>query len=173
VLKRVLQRFAGRIRMSVSATTRSKRAGEVDGEDYHFLSRDQFQSHREADDFLECVEVFGPGHWYGTLRGEVDPSLAAGVWVILEIDVQGADRILQQYPDVLTIFLRPESEAELERRLRARGTESEDAIRRRLEAARRELAMAGHYNYQVVNDSIDRAVDEIAEILIERGLTSV
>ena len=170
VLKRLLTRHADQLRLSISATTRPPRPGESDGVDYYFLSKEEFARRREAGEFLECCEVFGRGHWYGTLLDEVRPSRGDGKWVILDIDVDGADKVRRQIPDVLTIFLRPGSEEELERRLRGRGTESQEAIARRLEVARRELAHAADYQYQVVNDVVDRAVDEISEILIKQDI---
>jgi guanylate kinase len=150
---------------SVSATTRPPRSGEIDGVDYHFLSPDEFARRRLAGEFLECCQVFQRADWYGTLADEVRPSLAVGKWVVLEIDVQGAMAVLEHYPEALTIFVRPESLAELERRLRDRKTDSEDAIQRRLEVARHELHSAGSYRFQVVNDDIERAVDELCRIL--------
>jgi guanylate kinase len=150
---------------SVSATTRPPRRGEHDGVDYHFLSPAEFERKRQAGEFLECFEVFGRGYWYGTLKSEVAPRLAEGKWVVLEIDVQGTLAVLEQYPDATTIFVQPESLEELERRLRGRKTESEEAIQRRLEVARRELAYADRYQYRIINRSIDRAVDEIEKIL--------
>ena len=93
------------------------------------------------------------------------PSLAAGKWVVLEIDVQGTLAVLEQYPDALTIFVQPGSLDELERRLRGRGTESEESIQRRLEVARRELASADRYQHQVINDDVDQAVQEICDII--------
>ena len=171
VLERVLARLGDLVRLSVSATTRPPRPGEVDGRDYHFLSTDEFDRRREAGDFLECMEVYGRGHWYGTLLEEVRPSLDSGKWVILEIDVDGARQALGHFPQALTIFIHPGSEAELERRLRGRGTESEEAIRRRLEVARRELERASEYEHRVTNNSVDEAVDEICRILTERGLS--
>ncbi|HUY34146.1 MAG TPA: guanylate kinase [Pirellulales bacterium] len=150
---------------SISATTRPPRRGEVDGVDYFFLSRDAFERRRQQGEFLECCEVYQRGDWYGTLRAEVTPSLAAGHWVVLEIDVQGTMAVLEQHPDALTIFVRPVSMAELERRLRDRGTESEAEIQRRLEVARREMESADRYQFQVVNDDIERAVDELCHIL--------
>ncbi len=150
---------------SVSATTRPPRRGEQDGVDYHFLSAEQFERKRLAGEFLESFEVFGRGYWYGTLKSEVAPRLAEGKWVVLEIDVQGTLAVLEQYPDATTIFVQPESVEELERRLRGRGTESEEAIQRRLEVARRELAYADRYQYRIINRSVDRAVDEIEKIL--------
>lgn len=171
VLRRLLERHPDRLRLSVSATTRAPRPGEIDGVDYHFLTAEEFARRREAGDFLECCEVFGRGHWYGTPLDEVRPRRGNEKWVVLDIDVDGADKVRSRVPDVLTIFLRPSSPAELERRLRSRGTESEEAIARRLEVARRELARADTYRYQVVNDVVDRAVCEISSILAERNIT--
>jgi guanylate kinase len=150
---------------SVSATTRAPRPGEVDGIDYHFLTKDEFARRRERGDFLECFEVYQRGDWYGTLKSEVAPRLAAGKWVVLEIDVQGTLAVLDQYPDAVTIFVRPSSLAELERRLRDRGTESEAALERRLEVARRELASVDRYRYQVVNDDVELALKQLRDIL--------
>jgi guanylate kinase len=170
VLRRLLARHADGLRLSVSATTRPPRPGETGGVDYHFLSDAEFARRRQAGEFLECCEVFGRGHWYGTLLSEVTPSRGDQKWVVLDIDVDGAEKVRSRFPDVLTIFLRPSSDAELERRLRARGTESQEAIARRLEVARRELARAGTYKFQVVNDTVDRAVDEISQILAKQGI---
>ena len=169
VLKRVFERASVPLAASVSATTRSPRPGEIDGDDYYFLSPEEFARRRAAGEFLECCEVYQKGTWYGTLKGEVAPKLAAGLWVVLEIDVQGARAVLEHYPDALTFFVRPESLAELERRLRARGTESESVIERRLEAARRELASAASYRWQIVNRNVNEAVDEICRILTASG----
>ena len=151
-----MARFPDRLRLSISATTRPPRPGEVDGVDYYFLTPEEFTRRRQGGEFLECCEVFGRGHWYGTLLSEVRPSPSDQKWVILDIDVDGAEKVLSQFPDVPTIFLRPSSDAELERRLRARGTESEEAIQRRLEVARRELARAEQYRFQVVNEPSNR-----------------
>ena len=150
---------------SVSATTRPPRPGEVDGLDYHFLSAEAFASRRQRGEFLECFEVFTQGHWYGTLRSTVATGLNAGNWVVLEIDVQGALAVMERFAEAVTIFLRPSSREELERRLRGRGTETEQSIRRRLAQADRELALAGRYRYQVVNDRLDQAVQEMCGIL--------
>src|SRR5262249_42977120 len=138
--------------------------------DYFFLGPEEFARRRQSGEFLECCEVFGRGHWYGTLKSEVRPSPNGQMWVILDIDVDGAEKVRNQLPNVLTIFLRPSSEAELDRRLRARGTESEEAIQRRLEVARRELARASQYQFQVVNDTVERAVDQISKILANLGI---
>lgn len=170
VVRQVLEHF-GRLRLSVSATTRPPRGSEQDGVDYHFLSDAEFARRIAGGEFLECVEVFGRGHWYGTLWSEVRGSLSRGKWVILEIDVDGAREVLRQYPEAVTIFIRPDSMDELERRLRSRGTEKEDAIQRRLAVARHELQQADHYEYQVVNVTVPQTVEEICDILRTRGLT--
>lgn len=159
----------GPLRYSVSATTRAPRPGETDGVDYHFLSPADFAARREAGDFLECFEVYEGGHWYGTLRSEVAPSLAAGKWVVLEIDVQGTLAVLEQYPDAVTIFVEPGSLAELEQRLRDRGTEAEASIQHRLAGARRELSFADRYAHRVINDDVDAAVQRICDILLPSG----
>jgi guanylate kinase len=164
VLKEVLARCP-RLVPSVSATTRAPRPGEVNGVDYYFLSAKEFAARRQRGEFLECFEVFGRGHWYGTLLSEVAPRLAAGKWVVLEIDVDGTMAVLERYPDAVTIFVRPDSIEDLERRLRHRGTESEAAIQRRLESARRELGFVDRYQSVVINQSVDRAVKDILQIL--------
>ena len=173
VLKGLLARFAGQLRLSVSATTRPPRPGEVDGEDYHFLTPENFEKRRQKGDFLECCEVFGGGHWYGTLLGEVKPCLEAGKWVVLEIDVEGTEKVLEHFPDAETIFVRPESNEELERRLRGRETDSPEAIERRLKVARGELAKADTYRHQVVNDTVENAVNQISDILTRNEEFSV
>ena len=165
-----MERYPDQLRLSVSATTRSPRPGEVDGVDYHFLAPAEFERQRQAGEFLESCEVFGRGHWYGTLWDEVRPSRGDEKAVILDIDVDGAEKVRRQIPHLPSIFLRPSSEAELERRLRARGTETAAAIQRRLEVARRELARANHYQFQVVNDTVEQAVNEISEILTKQGI---
>ncbi|MEM9353934.1 MAG: guanylate kinase, partial [Planctomycetota bacterium] len=131
---------------------------------------DEFQRRRAAEEFLESFEVFGRGHWYGTLWSEVTPSLEAGVWVLLEVDVDGAQEVLSKFPQAVSIFLRPESLAELERRLRTRGTEDEDAVRRRLAVAEKELQLADRYRHQVINHTVPQAVEEICGILNSEGL---
>jgi len=150
---------------SVSATTRPPRPGEIDGVDYHFITKEEFEERKKRGEFLECFEIFGQGHWYGTLWAEAASGLQAGKWVVLEIDVQGALEVMRRFPDALTIFLRPGTRGEIERRLRGRGTESEDSIRRRLAEADRELALADRYRYQVLNDDLDQAVRDICRIL--------
>jgi guanylate kinase len=155
---------------SVSATTRPPRAGEKDGVDYHFLSAGEFEKRRAAGEFLECCRVYGRQHWYGTLVAEVAPRLAAGAWVVLEIDVEGTLSILERYPEAVTIFVEPTRPDQLEERLTGRGTESPEAMARRLEVARRELLEAYRYQHRVVNENLETAVDSIKRILADAGL---
>jgi guanylate kinase len=169
VLDRLFERVPVPLVRSVSATTRGPRRGEIDGVDYHFLTPEEFDRRRRNGEFLECFEVFGSGRWYGTLLEEVTPALDAGKWVVLEIDVKGALAVLEQFPEAITIFIGPGSLEELERRLRGRGTESEESIQRRLQQARDELAVADRYRHYVVNDDLDRAAEEIRNILIQAG----
>lgn len=155
--------------LSVSATTRPPRQGEEHGKDYFFLPADEFDRRRRAGEFLECKEVFGRGDWYGTLQSQVAAGLEAGKWVILEIDVDGMRSVLERYPETITIFIHCGGIDELERRLRTRATDSEDAIRRRLEVARHELAYQSHYRHQILNDDVDQSVRQICEILLQLG----
>ena len=153
------------LELSVSATTRQPRPGEVDGKDYHFLTREQFLARRENQEFLEWKEVFGRGDYYGTLRSTVTAGINAGKWVVLEIDVEGAMTVVDSFQDAITIFLHPGSMAELERRLRERGTDSEDAIARRLEVARHEMTFKERYKFDVQNDTVDQAVADVCSVL--------
>jgi guanylate kinase len=165
VLKRAFAESGLPLTWSVSATTRPPRPGEVDGQDYHYLSPEEFERRRQAGEFLECFEVYGRGHWYGTLDSEVAPRLQRGDWVVLEIDVDGTMAVVQRYPQAVTIFVRPSSVEELDRRLTARGTETREAIERRLEVARREMKSIDRYRHVVVNDDVDQAVAQLCEIL--------
>ena len=169
VVKQLLATCTLPLEPRVSATTRAPRPGEREGQDYHFLSREEFARRKAQGEFLECKEVFGRGDWYGTLGSVVTAGLEAGKWVLLEIDVEGAMSVLAQRPDVITIFLHPGGTEELERRLRARGTESEESIRRRLEVAGRELTFKSRYRHEVINRTVPEAVREICEILQSYG----
>lgn len=153
--------------LSVSATTRPPRAGEENGKNYIFLSNDEFQKRRLSGEFLESKEVFGRGYWYGTLRNVVSTGLSEGKWVILEIDVQGALAVLQDNPEAITIFVHPGSMAELEKRLRNRGTESQESIQRRLDVAAEELALRHHYTHEVINDDINSTVQQLCKLLMQ------
>jgi guanylate kinase len=150
----------------VSATSRPPRPGEVDGVDYHFVGRDEFERLRDAGGFLEWFEVYG--QLKGTPRAPVERALAEGRDVLLEIDVQGALAVREQFPDALLVFLRAPDPAEQEARLRARDTDDPDQLARRLETARAEEALAGRFDAVVVNDAVDRAVEEVTAILSAR-----
>jgi guanylate kinase len=168
IVNRLVERAPVRLVKAISVTTRAPRAGETEGQDYYFLTPAEFERRRLAGEFLEYAEVFGSGYWYGTLKRELERAARAGAWALLEIDVQGARRVVEEYPDAVTIFLSASSAREYEERLRRRGTESDETIRRRMKIAREELASAGFYHHQVINDDLESAVREIAEILISR-----
>jgi guanylate kinase len=163
LIRRALDEFGSKLRHSVSATTREKRPGEVDGTDYHFWSRSQFEEGIAAGAFLEFATVHGKDY-YGTPRSEVEPFRERGIGVILDVDVQGADQLRRVYPDAFTVFVETPT-GEYERRLRTRGTESEEAIVRRLETARRELARADEFDRRLMNDHLDRAAAELCAVI--------
>ncbi len=171
LLRRLLTDFSSLI-PSISATTRPPRTGEKPGVDYHFLSPEEFETAKKAARFIECCQVYGREYWYGTLEDEVTPRLTHGKWVILEIDVEGTLSILERYPQAVTIFVEPSDPAHLEERLRGRGTESPEAIQRRLEVAHRELRQSGHYRHRVVNDLVEDALANIKTILTEAGFSN-
>ncbi|MCH8828940.1 MAG: guanylate kinase [Planctomycetes bacterium] len=169
IVNRLIEDPSLRLMKAVSATTRPARTLETDGEDYHFLSPAEFEQKRQQGEFLECAEVHGAGHWYGTLRSELKRACEKKFRVFLEIDVQGALNVMKEYPDAVTIFLTTPSQEEYERRLRGRGTETEETIRKRLQTADSELILARQYQHLVVNDDLGRAVGEITVILSNRG----
>lgn len=162
IISRVKERRSD-IRFSVSATTREPRAGEIDGVDYYFKSQEEFWEMIKADAFLEHAEYVS--NYYGTPTAPVDSNIAAGYTVILDIEVQGAAQVMDKRPDAVSIFLCPPSMEELERRLRGRGTDSEEKIRDRLMAAHREYAQAHKYSYIIINDDADTAVRELDAII--------
>lgn len=148
---------------SVSMTTRKPRAGEKSGEDYWFVSREEFEKTMREDGFLEWADVFG--EYYGTPRRFVEKELGRGHDVLMVIDVQGAMTVKQKRPDATLIFVEPPSMAELERRLRSRNTDSEESIQKRLKVARDEMARKGDYEYRVMNDNLATAVAETSGII--------
>jgi len=162
LVDRLIARVPG-LWVSVSATTRQPRPGEVDGEDYYFISSEEFTARVMAGEFLEWAEVHG--NRYGTLRSSVERRVAEGLDVILEIDPQGALQVHELMPEAVLIFIIAPSMAELERRIRGRGAESDDQIRTRLATAVRELNLVGEYDYVVENDDVARATDELAGII--------
>ena len=149
--------------VSVSATTRKPREGEVDGVHYFFLSREQFDDLVEHDGFLEWATY--SGNSYGTLRAAVEQHMQSGEQVILEIEVQGAEQVKSKIPEAHLVFIEPPSLEVLEQRLRGRGTESEEDVQKRLSAAQMELSRKNEYDYVLVNDDLARAADELVEFV--------
>ncbi|MFT4979173.1 MAG: guanylate kinase [Myxococcota bacterium] len=155
---------------SVSCTTRQPRVGEVDGRDYNFVTREQFDTMKEGDDFLEWAEVYGNG--YGTPRGPVEAALAEGRSILLEIDAQGAEQVRAAMPEAITLFVLPPSIAALEARLRGRASDSEQIIQRRLRDARLQLRCCDRFEYLVVNDDLQSAHAQFQAILVAELLRS-
>jgi len=169
IIERLLAEETRPLHLSVSATTRSPRAGERDGAQYHFWTRERFDREVRAGSFLEWAHVFGNG--YGTLKADVIPYRERGVGVLLDVDVNGRRQVKRECPDAVSIFIRTSSLDVLERRLRERGTETEESIQRRLQGARAELAEEASYDHQIVNDQLDHAVAQLRAIvspLLER-----
>ena len=162
VVRRLLEQDPG-VRLSVSATTRAPRPGETDGKEYHFLSGERFAEMVRTGEMLESAEYCG--NFYGTPLGPILDWTSRGCDVVLEIEVQGGAQVKEKHPDAVGIFLLPPSLSELERRLRARGTEPEEKIRGRLAEARREIREAHRYDYIVVNDDVDSAAGEVRGIM--------
>ena len=151
---------------SVSATTRAPRPGEADGREYHYLSAQEFRRRVAAGEFLEWVEY--SGYLYGTLRAEVEAKLERGDDVVLEIELRGARSVREALPQAVAVFIAPPTMAELAQRLRGRGTESDEAIARRLHIAQTEVAAAGEFDHVVVNEDAERAAAQVAAIIEER-----
>jgi guanylate kinase len=165
LVKRLLARPDLRLTVSISATTRAPRAGEVPGGDYFFLTPEEFE--RIRGDLLESAVVHD--HHYGTPAGPVRRAIEQGLCVALVIDVQGGFQVRRKVADALLVFIQVPSLEVLEARLRDRGTDSPETIEKRLATARRELKLAPHYDVQVVNDELDRAVEQLAAILTQNG----
>jgi guanylate kinase len=151
------------IAMSVSATTRPIRSGEVDGRDYHFVSDERFAEMVAAGEFLEWAHVFG--HRYGTLKREVVRTIEAGRDVLLDIDWQGTQQLKQVDPDIVRVFILPPSMTELERRLRTRGTDSDEVIARRMERAAAEISHWAEYDYVLINNNAEKCRELVHNIL--------
>ena len=162
VIKKALERLPN-LNYSVSLTTRAPRLGELDGVHYHFVSRAEFENRIERGEMAEWAEVVG--NLYGTSSKMLEERLAAGQDVLLEIEVKGAAQIKKRFNDAVLIFILPPSAAVLEKRLRGRGTESEDVVQKRLALAKSELKEAHWYDHQVVNDDFERAVAELAGLM--------
>ena len=154
------------LRFSVSHTTRAPRKGEVDGRDYHFVDVPAFEAMVEGGELLEWARVHG--NLYGTSRGAVLPHLEAGLDMLLEIDVQGADQVLASLPQAFGVFLLPPSYEELERRLRGRGLDDADVIARRLAVSAWEIRRYVNYDYVIINRDAERAARALASVIIEK-----
>lgn len=162
--EKLFAEFGEAVAFSVSATTRAPRPEEREGRDYFFISRQEFEARIAKEDFLEYAEF--AGNLYGTPRSWVESLLARGVNVVLEIEVQGAMQVKRRMPECVSVFVLPPSFEELERRLRGRGTETEEKIRARLETARRELTLAPSYDYRIVNDDLNAAYAQLRDIYL-------
>jgi guanylate kinase len=160
-----LANFGG-LAFSVSHTTRKPRAGEIDGKDYHFVDHAAFQSMIAGDRFLEWAEVHN--NYYGTSFDEVFPRLEQGIDVLMDIDVQGAERVLTRYPEAHSIFIMPPSYDVLDNRLHRRGLDSEQEIARRLAVSLWEIRRYDRYRYVIINDDAHRASDVLAAIILEK-----
>ena len=162
LMKALLERCPN-LALSVSDTTRPARAGEVDGEQYHFVDRAGFEAGIAAGDYLEHADVFG--NYYGTRRDRVEALWQSGRDVLLEIDVQGAAQVRAAYAGLCSIFILPPSMTELARRLRHRGSDAPEVISRRLSEARREIEACSDFRWMVVNDCFDQALEELQSIV--------
>lgn len=162
ILKKLLE-SSQNIKLSISATTRSPRTGEQDGIDYHFLTKEKFLQLIEKDEMLEHAEYCG--NFYGTPSAPIKNWMNGGNDVILEIEVQGGAQIKKKRPDCVSIFILPPSIQELEQRLRARNTENEETIQKRMAVAREEIKLAKNYDYVVINDTVENAVNKIHTII--------
>jgi guanylate kinase len=149
----------GDLYLSISATTRQPRLGEVHGKDYYFVTQEEFEEKIRADGFLEWAEY--AGNYYGTPRSVVEEKIDRGKSVLLEIELVGARKIKQNFPDALRLFILPPSLAELERRLRSRGKDSEDTISKRLALAKQEIDACCEFDVQIVNEDLEAALQEI------------
>ena len=166
LLKALIARRPG-IEFSVSCTTRDPRPGEVDGRDYHFIGRRDFERLVEADEFIEHANVFG--NLYGTRKSVVEAALAEGRDLILEIDWQGAKQVRERLPEAVQVFVLPPSRAVLESRLRKRGSDSEDVIARRLKESTLEMSHWSDFDYVIVNRDFDQALAELNAVFDGRG----
>lgn len=158
IMKELLKKDSS-IKLSVSATTRSPREGEVNGREYFFVTRNRFEEMIRDDGFLEYATYCD--NYYGTPKAYVNEQLSMGNNVFLEIELEGVQNVLKLFPEAVSIFVLPPSIDELERRLRFRGTETDEVIKKRLERAKVEIENAQLYKYRVVNDDVNKAVDEI------------
>ncbi len=164
LISRLLTRHPKDLHFSVSHTTRPRRNGEVDGREYHFVSARDFREMVNRDEFLEWAEVHG--NLYGTAKREVLPRLQAGQDVVLDIDVQGVRQVKEKHPEAIAIFILPPSAEELARRLRDRGLDDEAQIEKRLANAAREIDEAARYDYAIINDDLEAALQSLEAVVV-------
>lgn len=164
IYKRILQDLPN-IKYSVSFTTRKQRQGEINGVDYYFVDRKTFMEKVRRNEFVEWAEVHG--EYYGTEKTQLDRVLENGDVCILDVDVKGALNLMKTYNDIVSIFIEPPSIKDLENRLKRRGTETNDSIKTRIENAKKELEAKKFFDYIVINDKLERAVEEIKKIIIK------
>ena len=166
ILRRVFEKMP-EVHFSISATTRTPRPGEIEGEHYYFVSEADFLQMKDASGLLESNYHFG--NWYGTPQKPIETLLQQGQDVLLDIEVEGAAQVKGKLPQAVTIFLFPPTMEELERRLRLRGTDTEEKVIKRLSRAREESAKAMFYDYLVINDDLDDAITEVLSIIVAEG----
>ncbi len=166
VVKRLIKGL-GNLRVSISHTTRAKRPGELEGEDYFFVTVEQFKALLSNDGFIEHAQVFD--NFYGTSKSYLEHLLSQGLDVILEIDWQGAKQVREALPESLSIFILPPSRAILEQRLQDRGQDSEEVIRRRMESAVSEMSHYDEYDFIVVNDDLEETTALVTSLIVNRG----
>ncbi len=162
IVKEVLRQYPS-FGFSVSATTRDKRPGEVDGRDYHFLTRKEFEDRIARGELVEYEEIYS--NYYGTLKSEVENSLRRGKDIVFDVDVNGGLSIKSRFPEAVIIFVKPPSVEILRRRLEGRGSETKEQIERRMGRVEMELEKGGQYDYIIINDELNRAVSEVFDII--------
>ena len=167
LIKKIIETSENKLELSVSATTRLPREGETHGKDYFFISDKEFNDLKNNKAFIECANVHG--HKYGTLKSFVDEKLEEGIYVILDIDVQGFTQIKNATEDTVSIFIIPPTFDELKKRLTLRGLDLDEAIKKRLENAKEELKQAEFFDYIILNDEFDKAVEEISSIIFSEN----
>jgi guanylate kinase len=157
-----------KIALSISYTTRAPRPGEVEGKDYHFISREKFLQMAKQGDFLESAEVYG--NLYGTSQSWIEKELAGGCDILLEIDWQGAEQVRRLMPHAVSIFILPPSLEALEKRLHGRGQDSADVIAHRLKSAQEDISHVAEFDYVIINDKMDEALRQLEAVIIAVGL---
>lgn len=162
LIRALLERVSG-LELSVSATTRAPRPGEVDGRDYHFLTREEFDARADASDFLEFASY--SGNRYGTLRSEVERRLADGASVVLEIEVQGARQVRAAMPEAVLVFIAPPDPSALQARLEGRATDSDEQISERLKTAEIELEARDEFTHEIINDELEAASERLEAVV--------